>query len=199
MQVCPPHNCGRRTLRFRRTRNDNQPVVVFVPSHDENMNTCPVAKKKHTPVQDLAKADTEVFDEDGDGMFARVEAPSMNLLRVWVCVQPWRLFEGMAHTTAVEALGLDPNKGVMVSPVCCLRCVPRFRKKVRKRRKSPQRWRRDSLDMLRYWFLRLVLLSKIPPKAVTDCIAKLFPARQRPGCRLSVEATHLALNYFHFL
>eukprot|EP00752_Nemacystus_decipiens_P012584 g11144.t1 len=64
--------------------------------------------------KDLAKADTAVFDEDADGMFARVETPSMNLLRIWVCVHPWRLFEGMAHTTAVEALGLDPNRGVLV-------------------------------------------------------------------------------------
>ena len=64
--------------------------------------------------QARAKADTKVFDEDADGMFARVEAPSLNLLRIWVCVQPSRLFESMAHATAVEALGLDPNKGVMV-------------------------------------------------------------------------------------
>lgn len=58
-------------------------------------------------------------------MFARVEAPSMNLLRIWVCVQPWRLFEGMAHTTGVEALGLDPDKGAMVKAwsLLCLPCV----------------------------------------------------------------------------
>lgn len=73
-------------------------------------------RHKHAS-QDLARADTEVFDEDADGMFERVEAPSINLLRIWVCVEAWRLFEGLAHSTAVEALGLDPAKGVMVSPV----------------------------------------------------------------------------------
>lgn len=64
-----------------------------------------------------------MFDEDSDGMFARVEAPSANLLRIWVCVKACRLFEGLLRntteglrdTTAVEALGLDPTKGVMVS------------------------------------------------------------------------------------
>eukprot|EP00903_Cladosiphon_okamuranus_P021144 g19422.t2 len=67
-----------------------------------------------TKGKDLAEADAAAFEEDTDGMFARVEAPSINLLRIWVCVEPRRLFEGLAHTTAVEALGLDPNKGVLV-------------------------------------------------------------------------------------
>lgn len=47
-------------------------------------------------------------------MFAMVEAPSSHLVRLWICVKPWRLYEGLGSRT-VEALGLDPLKGVAVS------------------------------------------------------------------------------------
>lgn len=91
--------------KYKRVKEQH---VVFVTS------TRTLSCTKHG-FQALAKADTEVFDEDSDGMFARVEAPSADLLRIWVCVEAWRLFEGLALATAVEALGLDPLKGVMVS------------------------------------------------------------------------------------
>lgn len=46
-------------------------------------------------------------------MLAEVEAPSSHLIRLWVGVKPWRLYEGLGSRT-VEALGLDPQKGIMV-------------------------------------------------------------------------------------
>lgn len=101
-------------------------AVVLPGKHYSNPARCSLARHpvRHTLFfQHLAQADTEAFEEGMDGMFARVEAPSINLLRIWVCVEPRRLFEGLAHTTAVEALGLDPNKGVMVSRVCGLPCA----------------------------------------------------------------------------
>lgn len=63
--------------------------------------------------QDLAVADADAFMEGSDGMFAKVEAPSSHLVRLWICVKPWRLYEGLGSRT-IEALGLDPTKGVMV-------------------------------------------------------------------------------------
>lgn len=89
--------------------------VAHVTNRTYHESRHPFLSGPHHAFQDLAKADTEVFEEESDGMFARVEAPSAALLRIWVCVKAWRLFEGLAHTTAVEALGLDPAKGVMVS------------------------------------------------------------------------------------
>ncbi|CAN0251766.1 unnamed protein product, partial [Ectocarpus fasciculatus] len=66
-----------------------------------------------TQGKDLAEADADAFVEESDGMFARVETPSTHLVRVWIGVKPWRLYEGLGSRT-VEALGLDPSKGVMV-------------------------------------------------------------------------------------
>lgn len=34
-------------------------------------------------------------------------------MRMWISVRAWRLFEGLAPR-AIEALGLDPDKGVQV-------------------------------------------------------------------------------------
>ncbi|CAM9621273.1 unnamed protein product, partial [Ectocarpus sp. 8 AP-2014] len=66
-----------------------------------------------TQGKDLAEADAGAFVEESDGMFARVETPSTHLVRLWIGVKPWRLYEGLGSRT-VEALGLDPLKGVMV-------------------------------------------------------------------------------------
>eukprot|EP00903_Cladosiphon_okamuranus_P021150 g19426.t1 len=66
-----------------------------------------------TQGKDLAVADADAFEEATDGMFAKVEAPSAHLVRLWICVKPWRLYEGLGSRT-VEALGLDPERGVTV-------------------------------------------------------------------------------------
>ncbi|CAB1098736.1 unnamed protein product [Ectocarpus sp. CCAP 1310/34] len=66
-----------------------------------------------TKGMDLAKADADALNVDVEGMFAKVEAHTPTLIRLWVCVEHSRLFEGLA-TRAVEALGLDPSKDVMV-------------------------------------------------------------------------------------
>ena len=58
-----------------------------------------------------AKADAAGF-EASDGMVARVE-PLWTLIRLWITVKPSRLYEGLGPA-AVDALGLDPTKGVMV-------------------------------------------------------------------------------------
>ena len=49
----------------------------------------------------------------------RVQVPSTHLVRLWVYVYPWRLYEKLSPR-AVEALGLDPSKGVTVR---CKPCV----------------------------------------------------------------------------
>eukprot|EP00752_Nemacystus_decipiens_P012577 g11138.t1 len=66
----------------------------------------------NTQGKDLADADSEAFVEATDGMFAKVEAPSSHLIRLWICVTPRRLYEGLG-SKAVDALGLDRNKGIM--------------------------------------------------------------------------------------
>ncbi|CAM9719108.1 unnamed protein product [Ectocarpus sp. 4 AP-2014] len=66
-----------------------------------------------TKGMDLAKADADALNVDVEGMFAKVEAHTSTIIRLWVCVEHSRLFEGLA-TRAVEALGLDPAKDVMV-------------------------------------------------------------------------------------
>ncbi|CAN0416965.1 unnamed protein product, partial [Ectocarpus sp. 12 AP-2014] len=66
-----------------------------------------------TKGMDLAKADADALNVDVEGMFAKVEAHTSTLIRLWVCVEHSKLFEGLA-TRAVEALGLDPSKDVMV-------------------------------------------------------------------------------------
>ncbi|CAM9516966.1 unnamed protein product [Ectocarpus sp. 4 AP-2014] len=48
-----------------------------------------------------------------DGVAVRVQARATYQLRLWVAVQPWRLYNHLSSRT-VEALGLDPMKGVMV-------------------------------------------------------------------------------------
>lgn len=63
-------------------------------------------------LQALAEADARALRGE-DGFVARVEAPSSNLIRLWIGVTPERMFEGM-NSRAVEALGLDPEKGVEV-------------------------------------------------------------------------------------
>lgn len=79
----------------------------------ERVRPLPPPPVQITPSQDLAEADAGAFVEESDGMFARVETPSTHLVRVWIGVKPWRLYEGLGSRT-VEALGLDPSKGVMV-------------------------------------------------------------------------------------
>lgn len=65
------------------------------------------------PKQDIAEADAAVL-EDADGMGAKVQLPSTHLIRIWITIKPWRLYKGLRSMT-VEALGLDPKKGVQAS------------------------------------------------------------------------------------
>lgn len=65
--------------------------------------------------QDLAEADASAVIESLDGISVRVEVPSTHLVRLWIYIHPWRLYENLS-VRAVEALGLDPSKGVTVRP-----------------------------------------------------------------------------------
>lgn len=91
-----------QSKRTVRKRNPGVP-----PPHPPPPNTI------FSVCQDLADTDADAFVEASDGMLAKVEAPSSHLVRVWICVKPWRLYEGLGSRT-VEALGLDPLKGVAV-------------------------------------------------------------------------------------
>ena len=62
--------------------------------------------------QQLAEADAAAIDPS-DGIVAKVESPSSLVVRLFVSILPWRLYEGLGSRT-VEALGLDPTKGVQV-------------------------------------------------------------------------------------
>ncbi|CAM9297955.1 unnamed protein product, partial [Laminaria digitata] len=58
-----------------------------------------------------AAADAADF-EASHGMVAQVES-LWTLIRIWITIKPWRLYEDLG-AAAVDALGLDPTKGVMV-------------------------------------------------------------------------------------
>eukprot|EP00903_Cladosiphon_okamuranus_P021142 g19421.t2 len=60
-----------------------------------------------------AEVEAEAFNEALDGISAMLDFVSTSLLRIRIYVQPWRLFEGLSDST-MEALGLEPMKGVMV-------------------------------------------------------------------------------------
>lgn len=62
-------------------------------------------------MQNLAVADAAGFDAS-DGMVARVET-LWTLIRIWITIKPSKLYEDLGPA-AVDALGLDPTKGVMV-------------------------------------------------------------------------------------
>lgn len=119
------------------------PKLKYSPRHNNKQHTAPHSRAKHSvysvprwparpppgeknTCQDLAKADADALNVDVEGMFAKVEAHTSTLIRLWVCVEHSRLFEGLA-TRAVEALGLDPSKDVMVRAcaalVCLLECI----------------------------------------------------------------------------
>lgn len=60
----------------------------------------------------MAAAEAAAF-ELSDGMVASVE-PLWTAIRLWVTVKSWKLYEDLGPA-AVDALGLDPTKGVVVS------------------------------------------------------------------------------------
>jgi len=71
--------------------------------------------------QNLVEADASVFIDSLDGISSRVEVPNTYLVRLWIYIHPWRLYENLS-ARALEALGLDPSKGVTV----CFNRTPSF-------------------------------------------------------------------------